>query len=61
MKEKNEDNNQIITNFMEISKIEDKNLAIKFLLDANWNESQALNNYFNNKDNNNFIKGIENN
>ena len=44
MKEKNEDNNQIITNFMEISKIEDKNLAIKFLLDANWNESQALNN-----------------
>jgi len=51
MKEKNEDddNEQKIINFMEISKITDKELARKYLITVNWNEAQALNNYFSRK------------
>ena len=50
MKEKNEDDNeQKIINFMEISKITDKELAMKYLISFNWNEKQALNNYFSRK------------
>ena len=52
MKEFNEDNNQKIINFMEISKINDIELAKKYLISSDWNESQALNNYFIGKDNN---------
>lgn len=53
MKEFNENNDQKIVNFMEVSKINDIELAKKYLISSNWNESQALNNYFigNNKNN----------
>ena len=46
MKENNEDENQKILNFMEISKINDRELAKKYLLSSNYNETQALNKYF---------------
>lgn len=56
MKEKNDDDNeQKIINFMEISKINDKEFAKKYLISFNWNEVEALNNYFSRKNNNNFM------
>ena len=55
MKENNEDENQKILNFMEISKINDRELAKKYLLSSNYNETQALNKYFSiNENQNNF-------
>ena len=55
MKENNEIENQKILNFMEISKINDRELAKKYLLSSNYNETQALNKYFSiNENQNNF-------
>ena len=55
MKENIEDENQKILNFMEISKINDRELAKKYLLSSNYNETQALNKYFSiNENQNNF-------
>ena len=60
MKENNEDENQKILNFMEISKINDRELAKKYLLSSNYNETQALNKYFSiNENQNNFINDKE--
>ena len=62
MKENNEDKNQKILNFMEISKINDRELAKKYLLSSNYNETQALNKYFSiNENQNNFINDKEHN
>ena len=62
MKENNEDENQKILNFMEISKITDRELAKKYLLSSNYNETQALNKYFSiNENQNNFINDKEHN
>lgn len=62
MKENNEDENQKILNFMEISKINDRELAKKYLLSSNYNETQALNKYFSiNENQNNFINDKEHN
>ena len=62
MKEKNEENdenNRKIMNFMEISMITDKDLAIQYLISADWNESIALNNYYSDKNKNNSINKKE--
>jgi len=61
MKEYDEDENQKLLNFMEISKINDINLARKYLISANWDEAQAINVYFSRKDNINFINENEKN
>ena len=63
MKEINEEDNQKIINFMEISKINDKELAKNYLSSFNWNETQALNHYFSKNDinNNNLMQGINSN
>ena len=55
MKNVNDEQNQKIDNFMEISKTNDRELAKNYLLSANWDESQAINNYFSRKDKINFI------
>ena len=55
MKDINIERNQKIRNFMEISKINDKDLAKNYLISVNWDESQAINNYFSRKDKINFI------
>ena len=47
MKNFNEDENKKIINFMEISKINDFELAKKYLISSNWDEAQAINKYFN--------------
>ena len=46
MKNFNEDENKKIINFMEISKINDFELAKKYLISSNWDEAQAINKYF---------------
>ena len=46
MKNFNEDENKKIINFMEISKINDFELAKKYLISSNWDETQAINKYF---------------
>ena len=61
MKEYDEDENQKLLNFMEISKINDINLARKYLISANWDEEQAMNVYFSRKDKINFINENEKN
>ena len=61
MKEYDEDENQKLLNFMEISKIKDINLARKYLISANWDEEQAMNVYFSRKDKINFINENEKN
>lgn len=61
MKEYEEDENQKLLNFMEISKINDINLARKYLISANWDEEQAMNVYFSRKDKINFINENEKN
>ena len=55
MKNFNEDENKKIINFMEISKINDFELAKKYLLSSNWDETQAINKYFSRIDKNNSI------
>ena len=55
MKNFNEDENKKIINFMEISKINDFELAKKYLLSSNWDEAQAINKYFSRIDKNNSI------
>ena len=55
MKDINIERNQKIRNFMEISKINDRDLAKNYLISVNWDESQAINNYFSRKDKINFI------
>ena len=55
MKNLNEDENKKIINFMEISKINDFELAKKYLISSNWDEAQAINKYFNRIDKNNSI------
>ena len=56
----NENENQKIINFMEISKINDRELAKKYLLSSNYNEAQALNKYFSiNNNQNKLIKDKE--
>ena len=55
MKNFNEDENKKIINFMEISKINDFELAKKYLISSNWDEAQAINKYFNRIDKNNSI------
>ena len=56
----NENENQKIINFMEISKINDRELAKKYLLSSNYNETQALNKYFRiNNNQNKLIKDKE--
>ena len=59
MKNVNDEQNQKIDNFMEISKTNDRELAKNYLISTNWDESQAINNYFSRKDKNNFIKEKE--
>ena len=61
MKEYDEDENQKLLNFMEITKIKDINLARKYLISANWDEEQAMNVYFSRKDKINFINENEKN
>ena len=61
MKEYDEDENQKLLNFMKISKINDINLARKYLISANWDEEQAMNVYFSRKDKINFINENEKN
>ena len=61
MKEYDEDENQKLLNFMELSKINDINLARKYLISANWDEEQAMNVYFSRKDKINFINENEKN
>jgi hypothetical protein len=61
MKEYDEDESQKLLNFMEISKINDINLARKYLISANWDEEQAMNVYFSRKDKINFINENEKN
>ena len=46
MKNFNEDENKKIINFMEISKINDFELAKNYLISSNWDETQAINKYF---------------
>ena len=55
MKNFNEDENKKIINFMEISKINDFELAKKYLISSNWDEAQAINKYFSRIDKNNSI------
>ena len=55
MKNFNEDKNKKIINFMEISKINDFELAKKYLISSNWDEAQAINKYFSRIDKNNSI------
>ena len=55
MKNFNEDENKKIINFMEISKINDFELAKKYLISSNWDEDQAINKYFSRIDKNNSI------
>ena len=55
MKNFNEDENKKIINFMEISKINDFELAKKYLISSNWDETQAINKYFSRIDKNNSI------
>ena len=55
MKNFNEDENKKIINFMEISKINDFELAKKYLLSSNWDETQAIKKYFSRIDKNNSI------
>ena len=53
MKNFNEDENKKIINFMEISKINDFELAKNYLISSNWDETQAINKYFSRIDKNN--------
>ena len=46
MKNVNDEQNQKIDNFMEISKTNDRELAKNYLISTNWDESQAINNLF---------------
>ena len=55
MKNFNEDENKKIIHFMEISKINDFELAKKYLISSNWDETQAINKYFSRIDKNNSI------
>ena len=55
MKNFNEDENKKIINFMEISKINDFELAKKYLISSNWDEAQAIHKYFSRIDKNNSI------
>ena len=55
MKNFNEDENKKIINFMEISKINDFELAKNYLISSNWDEAQAINKYFSRIDKNNSI------
>ena len=55
MKNFNEDENKKIINFMEISKINDFELAKNYLISSNWDETQAINKYFSRIDKNNSI------
>ena len=55
MKNFNEDENKKIINFMEISKINDFELAKKYLISSDWDEAQAINKYFSRIDKNNSI------
>ena len=55
MKNFNEDENKKSINFMEISKINDFELAKKYLISSNWDEAQAINKYFSRIDKNNSI------
>ena len=55
MKNFNEDENKKIIHFMEISKINDFELAKKYLISSNWDEAQAINKYFSRIDKNNSI------
>ena len=55
MKNFNEDENKKIINFMKISKINDFELAKKYLISSNWDEAQAINKYFSRIDKNNSI------
>ena len=54
MKEKNDEDDKI-ANFMEISQINDRELAKEYLLSANWDESKAINAYFSRVDKNQII------
>ena len=55
MKNFNEGESKKIINFMEISKINDFELAKKYLISSNWDETQAINKYFSRIDKNNSI------
>ena len=55
MKDFNNEQDQKIVNFMEISKTNDRELAKNYLISTNWDESQAINNYFSRKDKINLI------
>ena len=46
MKDFNNEQDQKIVNFMEISKTNDRELAKNYLISTNWDESQAINKLF---------------